>query len=371
MNILLSPDSFKGTLTSAEVCDIIESALRNRIPDCNVIKLPAADGGEGLCSSFANFIDGEWISAESKDPFGLSLRAEYYMLKSGAAVIETASCAGLPLAGDRADPTVTTTAGVGMLIRDAVNRGAKRIVLGLGGSATNDCGAGMASELDFRFLDKNNNSFVPVGGTLIDVEHIIPPEKPVDIPVVAACDVTNPLFGVDGAAYVFAPQKGANAEQVGLLDRGLHHMADILKRDLNFNSENLPGAGAAGGLGAGASAFLNAELRSGIDIVLDESGFDKLAANADIVITGEGRFDSQSVNGKVMSGVCRRAAKAGAKVYAVCGCASNDADPAALGIEKLFVSSDGTHSMDELQLSCRQELFDAASALAEEIMKLD
>ena len=370
MNILLSPDSFKGTLTSSEVCDIIESALRNRIPDCNVIKLPAADGGEGLCSSFANFIDGEWISAESKDPFGLSLRAEYYMLKSGAAVIETASCAGLPLAGDRADPTVTTTAGVGMLIRDAVNRGAKRIVLGLGGSATNDCGAGMASELDFRFLDKNNNSFVPVGGTLIDVEHIILPEKPVDIPVVAACDVTNPLFGVDGAAYVFAPQKGANAEQVGLLDRGLHHMADILKRDLNFNSENLPGAG-AGGLGAGASAFLNAELRSGIDIVLDESGFDKLAANADIVITGEGRFDSQSVNGKVMSGVCRRAAKEGAKVYAVCGCASNDADPAALGIEKLFVSSDGTHSMDELQLSCRQELFDAASALAEEIMQLD
>ena len=363
MNILLSPDSFKGTLTSSEVCDIIESALRNRIPDCNVIKLPAADGGEGLCSSFANSSEGEWISADAKDPFGLSLRAEYYMLKSGAAVIETASCAGLPLAGDRADPTVTTTAGVGMLIRDAVNRGAKRIVLGLGGSATNDCGAGMASELDFRFLDKNNNSFVPVGGTLIDVEHIIPPEKPVDIPVVAACDVTNPLFGVDGAAYVFAPQKGANAEQVGLLDRGLHHMADILKRDLNFNSENLPGAG--------ASAFLNAELRSGIDIVLDESGFDKLAANADIVVTGEGRFDSQSVNGKVMSGVCRRAAKAGAKVYAVCGCASNDADPAALGIEKLFVSSDGTHSMDELQLSCRQELFDAASALAEEIMQLD
>lgn len=371
MNILLSPDSFKGTLTSSEVCDIIESALRNRIPDCNVIKLPAADGGEGLCSSFANFIDGEWISAESKDPFNSPMRAEYYMLENGVAVIETASCAGLPLAGDRADPTVTTTAGVGMLMRDAEQRGAKRIILGLGGSATNDCGAGMASELGFVFLDKNGNAFVPVGGTLADIEHIISPKEPFGVPVTAACDVTNPLFGADGAAYVFAPQKGANAEQVGLLDRGLHHMADILKRDLNFNSENLPGAGAAGGLGAGASAFLNAELRSGIDIVLDESGFDKLAANADIVITGEGRFDSQSVNGKVMSGVCRRAAKAGAKVYAVCGCASNDADPAALGIEKLFVSSDGTHSMDELQLSCRQELFDAASALAEEIMQLD
>ncbi len=368
MNILLSPDSFKGTLTSSEVCDIIESALRNRIPDCNVIKLPAADGGEGLCSSFANSNEGEWISADAKDPFGLSLRAEYYMLKSGAAVIETASCAGLPLAGDRADPTVTTTSGVGMLIRDSVNRGAKRIILGLGGSATNDCGAGMASELGFRFINKNNNSFLPVGGTLIDVEHIIPPEKPFCVPVVAACDVTNPLFGVDGAAYVFAPQKGANTEQVKLLDRGLRHMAAVLKRDLNFDSEDLPGAGAAGGLGAGAAAFLNAELRSGIDIVLDESGFDKFAA---VVITGEGRFDSQSTNGKVMSGVCKRAAKAGAKVYAVCGCASNDADPAALGIDKLFVSSDGTHSMDELRLSCRRELFSSASVLAEEIIKFD
>ncbi len=371
MNILLSPDSFKGTLTSSEVCDIIESALRNRITDCNVIKLPAADGGEGLCSSFANSNEGEWISADAKDPFGSSLRAEYYMLRSGAAVIETASCAGLPLAGDRADPTVTTTAGVGMLIRDAVNHGAKRIILGLGGSATNDCGVGMASELDFRFLDKNNNSFVPVGGTLIEVEHIIAPEKTFCVPVVAACDVTNPLFGVDGAAYVFAPQKGADAEQVELLDRGLRHMADVLKRDLNFDSEDLPGAGAAGGLGAGAAAFLNAELRSGIDIVLDESDFDKLAADADVVITGEGRFDSQSANGKVMSGVCRRAIKAGAKVYAVCGCASNDADPAVLGIEKLFVSSDGTHSPDELQISCRRDLFDAVSVLAEEIIKFD
>lgn len=148
-------------------------------------------------------------------------------------------------------------------------------------------------------------------------------------------------------------------------------MADVLKRDLNFDSEDLPGAGAAGGLGAGAAAFLNAELRSGIDIVLDELGFDKFAANADVVITGEGRFDSQSTNGKVMSGVCKRAAKAGAKVYAVCGCASNDADPAALGIDKLFVSSDGTHSMDELRLSCRRELFAAASVLAEEIIKFD
>ncbi len=371
MNILLSPDSFKGTLTSSEVCDIIESALRNRISDCNVTKLPAADGGEGLCAVFANLNDGEWISAEVKDPFGLPMLARYYMLENGTAVIETASCAGLPLAGDRADPTVTTTVGVGMLIRDAVKRGTMRIVLGLGGSATNDCGAGMAFELGFRFFDKNNNSFVPVGGTLIDVEHIIPPEKPFEVPAVAACDVTNPLFGVDGAAYVFAPQKGANAEQVELLDRGLRHMAEILEKDLDFNSKILPGAGAAGGLGAGAAVFLNAELRSGIDIVLDEADFDALAAKADIIITGEGRFDSQSINGKVISGVCKRAAEAGTPVYAVCGCASDDTDPAALGIKKLFLSSDGTHSMDELQLSCRRELYAAADTLAEEITKLD
>lgn len=371
MKILLSPDSFKGTLTSSEVCDIIESALRNRIPDCNVIKLPAADGGEGLCSSFANFADGEWISADAKDPFGSLMRADYYMLKNGTAVVETASCAGLPLAGDRADPTVTTTAGVGMLILDAVKRGAARIVLGLGGSATNDCGAGMASELGFRFLDKNNNAFAPVGGTLINIEHIIPPEKYIAVPVVAACDVTNPLFGTDGAAYVFAPQKGADAGQVELLDRGLRHIAKILKRDLDFDAEELSGAGAAGGLGAGAAAFLNAELKSGIDIVLDESGFDTFASDADIVITGEGRFDSQSANGKVMSGVCKRAVKVGAEVYAVCGCASADADPAALGIKKLFVSSDGTHTADELQFSCRRELYAAASSLAEEILRND
>lgn len=371
MNILLSPDSFKGTLTSSEVCDIIESALRNRIPDCNVIKLPAADGGEGLCSSFANFIDGEWISAESKDPFNSPMRTEYYMLENGVAVIETASCAGLPLAGDRADPTVTTTAGVGMLMRDAEQRGAKRIILGLGGSATNDCGAGMASELGFVFLDKNGNAFVPVGGTLADIEHIISPKEPFGVPVTAACDVTNPLFGADGAAYVFAPQKGANAEQVRALDLGLRHMSKILKRELGFDSDNLPGAGAAGGLGAGAAAFLNARLKSGIDIVLDESGFDELAKSADVIVTGEGRFDSQSIRGKVMSGVCKRAAKSGAAVYAVCGCASSDADPAELGIKKLFVSSDGTRTMDELLISCRRELYAAATALAQELLKCD
>ena len=229
----------------------------------------------------------------------------------------------------------------------------------------------MASELGFVFLDKNGNAFVPVGGTLADIEHIISPKEPFGVPVTAACDVTNPLFGADGAAYVFAPQKGANAEQVRALDLGLRHMSKILKRELGFDSDNFPGAGAAGGLGAGAAAFLNARLKSGIDIVLDESGFDELAKNADVIVTGEGRFDSQSIRGKVMSGVCKRAAKSGAAVYAVCGCASSDADPAELGIKKLFVSSDGTRTMDELLISCRRELYAAATALAQELLKCD
>ncbi len=364
MNILLAPDSFKGTLAASEVCDIIESALKNRISDCNITKFPAADGGEGLCSCFSRFAKGSWITAAAADPFGKAINAKYYLADSGTAVIETAACAGLPLADGRPDPTVTTTVGVGMLIRDAAERGVKQIILGLGGSATNDCGAGMASALGFRFIDRDKNLFLPVGGTLKDIAYILPPENSLGVPVIAACDVTNPLYGKNGAAYVFAPQKGADEKQVELLDLGLCHMSELFACDLGANVADMPGAGAAGGLGAGAVAFLNASLKSGIDIVLDEGNFDALAASADIVVTGEGRFDRQSIDGKVMSGVCSRARRAGARIAAVCGCASSDADPAVLGITWLFTASDGTHSQNELQKLCRAELYDAACALA-------
>ena len=366
-------DSFKGTLSSLRICELARGVFERLMPECKLITVPVADGGEGTVECFVHSLGAERVLCEVSGPYGEPVTAELAVM-GDTAIIEMASAAGLPLVGDNKDPLRAGTLGVGQLIRHAVELGCRKILLGLGGSATNDGGCGCAHALGAEFFDKNGRSFIPTGGTLCNIQSIRlgrVRELLCGVELTVMCDVENPLYGKKGAAYVFAPQKGADAEQVELLDRGLRHMADVLKRDLNFNSENLPGAGAAGGLGAGAAAFLNAELRSGIDIVLDEFGFDKFAANADVVITGEGRFDSQSANGKVMSGVCKRAAKAGAKVYAVCGCASNDADPAALGIEKLFVSSDGTHSMDELRLSCRRELFAAASVLAEEIIKFD
>ena len=266
------------------------------------------------------------------------------------------------------DPTVTTTAGVGMLIRDAVNRGAKRIVLGLGGSATNDCGVGMASELDFRFLDKNNNSFVPVGGTLIEVEHIVAPKKTFCVPVVAACDVTNPLFGVDGAAYVFAPQKGADYMMVKDLDDGLKHYASVIKRDVGVDVENLKGGGAAGGIAAGMVAFFNAKLTSGIDVMLDGTGFDSLLKDAAFVVTGEGKLDNQTLDGKAISGLTRHAKKFGVPVIAICGQIAMGFDLEKSGLALATATSPENTPLLPSR-NYKQELYDAAVKLFKNLLE--
>ena len=367
MNILLAPDSFKGTLSASEVCDIIESALMKNIKNCTITKLPVADGGEGLCSSLLSAVGGQFISAEAQNPFGERMTAEYAVLNNRTAVIEMAACAGLPLAGDRANPLVTTTYGVGMLIIDAHSKGIGRVILGLGGSATNDCGIGMAEALGYKFFDSNGGRIVTNGENMIKTEHILPPYKPLDIKVIAACDVTNPLYGENGAAYVFAPQKGADAEAVKKLDDGLVHMSEVIKRDIGIDVSKIPGAGAAGGLGAGSVAFLKAELKSGIDIVLDTVNFDKLLKSADLVITGEGRLDSQSVHGKVVSGVCRRAKQAGVPVVAICGCAEDDVDINALGISKLYVSTKESKPFEIIKKTCKDDLYKAALEMAGEL----
>ncbi len=370
MNILLAPDSFKGTLSADEVCDIIESVLEKEIPNCNITKLPVADGGEGLCLGFAKVKDGEWHSSSAVDPFGEPMKSDWLMLENGVAVIEMSACAGLPLVADRADPTKTTTFGVGMMIADAVKNGAKGIILGLGGSATNDCGAGMAAALGFSFLDVSGESFLPAGGTLENIAKIVPPTKPFPIPVTAACDVKNPLFGRNGAAYVYAPQKGADEKQVKLLDYGLRHISELLKRDLGADVTTLHGAGAAGGLGAGAVAFLNAELQSGIDIFLDVADFDSLAVASDLVITGEGRLDCQSLCGKVISGICARTERLGVKTAAVCGCVSPDLDIEHLGLSFAVAASNGDKTLNELKKTCRAELRSAAVELAVKISEI-
>lgn len=322
-NFILVPDSFKGTLSAIEVCNIMKSSIKKLYKDANIISVPVADGGEGTVDAFLYALGGEKKSVWVSDAFNeQKILAHYAMLKDDIAVIEMAACAGLPLVKNRLEPDKTTTFGVGELIIDAINNGAKKIILGLGGSATNDGGCGMAAALGVKFKDEQDQKFIPTGGTLskiykIDMNNIYPKIK--DIEFISMCDVDNPLCGRLGASAVFAPQKGADEDMVKLLDEGLAHLAKIIKRDLHIEVKDIKGAGAAGGLGAGSIAFLQSKLTKGIDVVLDTINFDELVSKADIVFTGEGKFDSQSLHGKVVMGVANRSQKYKTPVIVVTG----------------------------------------------------
>ena len=322
-NFILVPDSFKGTLSAIEVCNIMKSSIKNLYKDAYIISVPVADGGEGTVDSFLYALGGEKKSVWVSDAFNeQKILAHYAMLKDDIAVIEMAACAGLPLVKNRLEPDKTTTFGVGELIIDAINSGAKKIILGLGGSATNDGGCGMAAALGVKFKDEQNQEFIPTGGTLsqiykIDMNNIYSKIK--DVEFISMCDVDNPLCGKLGASAVFAPQKGADEDMVKLLNEGLAHLAKIIKRDLHIEVKDVKGAGAAGGLGAGSIAFLQSKLTKGIDVILDTIKFDELVSKADIVFTGEGKFDSQSLHGKVVMGVANRSQKYKTPVIVVTG----------------------------------------------------
>lgn len=322
-NFILVPDSFKGTLSVIEVCNIMKSSIKNLYKDANIISVPVADGGEGTVDAFLYALGGEKKSIWVSDAFNeQKILAHYAMLKDNIAVIEMAACAGLPLVKNRLEPDKTTTFGVGELIIDAINSGAKKIILGLGGSATNDGGCGMAAALGVKFKDEQDQEFIPTGGTLsqiykIDMNNIYSKIK--DIEFISMCDVDNPLCGRLGASAVFAPQKGADEDMVKSLDEGLAHLAKIIKRDLHIEVKDIKGAGAAGGLGAGSIAFLQSKLTKGIDVILDTINFDELVSKADIVFTGEGKFDSQSLHGKVVMGVANRSQKYKTPVIVVTG----------------------------------------------------
>lgn len=322
-NFILVPDSFKGTLSAIEVCNIMKSSIKNLYKDANIISVPVADGGEGTVDAFLYALGGEKKSIWVSDAFNeQKILAHYAMLKDDIAIIEMATCAGLPLVKNRLEPDKTTTFGVGELIIDAINSGAKKIILGLGGSATNDGGCGMAVALGVKFKDEQDQEFIPTGGTLsqiykIDMNNIYSKIK--DVEFISMCDVDNPLCGRLGASAVFAPQKGADEDMVKSLDEGLAHLAKIIKRDLHIEVKDIKGAGAAGGLGAGSIAFLQSKLTKGIDVILDTINFDELVSKADIVFTGEGKFDSQSLHGKVVMGVANRSQKYKTPVIVVTG----------------------------------------------------
>lgn len=365
---IIAPDSFKGTLTAAEVCDIVGQGFAAVFPDAEIIKLPVADGGEGLSAALHRVLGGRRVTATVSGVFGEPMDAEYTVLPDGTAVIDMAACAGLPLAGDRKNPALATTRGVGELLLHAAGEGNRRVILGLGGSATNDCGIGMAAALGYRFIDKQGNTLQPVGASMKDVDRILVPDTLPVLTVTAACDVDNPLYGPRGAAHVFAPQKGADAAMVEQLDEGLRRMAEVIRRDIGPDVAVLPGAGAAGGLGAAVVAFLNGTLKSGIDLMLDAADFESLLVNTDCVVTGEGRMDAQSVRGKVPAGVARRAVAKGVKAIAVNGSLGNGADQMRqVGISAIYAATEDGRPMDEILKTCREDLYAAALTAARDL----
>lgn len=321
--ILLVPDSFKGTLSSRQVCQVMAGQLRRFFPQAQVKSIPVADGGEGSVEAFLAAAGGERRTRTVTGPFGEPVDAFYGILGDGrTAVIEMAACAGLPLAEGRLNPERATTYGVGELLLAAKEAGCTKAILGLGGSCTNDGGAGAAAALGAKFTRADGTAFVPTGGTLgeiaaLDVSPVAQALQGMEL--TAMCDIDNPLYGEAGAAAVFAPQKGADAAMVARLDAGLRHLGQVSARCLGRDFSHLPGAGAAGGLGFGMAAFCGAQLRMGIDAVLDAVGFDSLLPGTDVVFTGEGKIDSQSARGKVVSGVAARCRKAGVPVVAVVG----------------------------------------------------
>ncbi|NMB01356.1 MAG: glycerate kinase [Firmicutes bacterium] len=324
MPIVIAPDSFKGSLTSSEAAKAMARGVQKVLPEAELTLLPLSDGGEGLVESLVVSSSGQLLEYEVTGPLGTPVTAKMGTLGDGkTAVIEMAEASGLILVpeGER-NPLVTTTFGTGELISKALDLGCNHLIIGIGGSATNDGGMGMAQALGFRFFDAEGELLGSGGGELarlarIDASRIDP--RLHDVRIEVACDVNNPLTGPQGAAQIYGPQKGATPEMVEFLDAALARYDLILQRDLNQDVGKVPGAGAAGGLGAGLMALLNGKLVSGIELVLDVLGFDEKLQGAKLVLTGEGKFDAQSAFGKVPMGVARRAKGAGIPCVVVAG----------------------------------------------------
>ena len=376
---IIISDSFKGTLSSSEICSIAEDSMSRIFPDCLLCKVPVADGGEGTAACFQEVCGGRMVTVTVCDPFGEPVNASYLQLAGGQAVIEMAAAAGLPLVEGRKDPRKASTYGVGQLIRHAVEHGNRKILLGLGGSCTNDGGCGCAAALGVQFFDKDGCAFVPVGETLSAIRHIDLSGAAFlrNVQLTAMCDIDNPMHGPAGAAYVFAPQKGADPETVAFLDAQLAALDETFRRELGQQVADIPGAGAAGAFGAGMSGFFQAQLRPGIDAVLDLVGFDDMLNGCDMVFTGEGRLDTQSVRGKVLSGVGKMAQKRHVPVIAVVGGITEDAEgicESGLGISAVFTINRQAVPFDESKYASRQNYrwtFDNILRLIKQSQRID
>lgn len=352
MKIIVAPDSFKESMTAKEACEAIEKGMKIALPNAEFIKVPMADGGEGTTQSLVDATEGKMYFVETTGPLGEKVKSKFGILGNGEiAVLEMASTSGLELVPrEKRNPMITTTYGTGELIKKAMDMGAKTILIGIGGSATNDGGAGMIQALGGKLLDENGKQISFGGGELSKIKKIDLSEldsRIKNIKFIAACDVQNPLTGETGAANVFGRQKGATEEMIKILDNNLKHYAELIRQDVKVDVENIPGAGAAGGLGAGLMAFLNAELRKGIDIVVEYSKLEEKIKGADFVITGEGSIDAQTRFGKTPYGVVSVAKKYGVPNITLAGNVSKDIEILYdYGFDAIFSIMQGVDNLD-------------------------
>ena len=324
MRILIAPDKFKGSLEATDVCLAVNEGIKLAFPEAETTSIPLADGGEGTTKILTEYTGGHFVSVEVNDPLGRKIMAQYGISGDGdVAFIEMATASGLLLLSpEEYNPLLTNTFGTGELINHALDHGVKKIILGIGGSATTDGGIGMAEALGYTFHDAEGGRLVPIGESMAKIARIGTQQKDErlkSLEIVVACDVKNPLYGISGAAFVYGPQKGASKIVVDQLDKGLRNLSQIASETFGVDVSDIPGAGAAGGLGAGALWFLNATLQEGVGIVMEQTGIEEEIEKADLVITGEGKVDEQTLQGKVIKGLADLCRKYKAPLAVVCG----------------------------------------------------
>ncbi|HEV3410510.1 MAG TPA: glycerate kinase [Chthoniobacterales bacterium] len=367
MRILIAPDKFKGSLGACEVANAIAAGIRDILQNAEITCMPVADGGEGTAEVICAAAGGEWHECEVHDPLGALVTARYCTIEHGAtAVMEMSEASGLwRVPESERDPLLGSSFGTGEMLRDAARRGVREIILGLGGSATNDGGVGCARALGFHFLDVENAQLGPAVPELLRLAQIVRPDD-LRLPrIIAAVDVRNPLLGKRGATRTFGPQKGATHEQVELLERALQRLADVVARDFGTDHREIPGAGAAGGLGYALASFCSAELRPGFEVVSERIGLLEAIEAADIVITGEGRLDAQTAEGKAPAGVAKLVEPRGKKVFAIVGAKENDQSSTALFDGVLSLVDEGITAEAAMQ-ECAELLQVRARHLAQQ-----
>lgn len=366
--VALVPDSFKGTMSAALVCDIMAKAVTDNFPHCQALSIPVADGGEGTVEAFVKACQGEIVHCRVYDPYFNETDSFLGLIDNGkTAVIEMAAAAGIGFRREFHNIEDTTTYGVGQLIEQALDLGAEKIIVGLGGSLTNDAACGLCAALGGKFYDSSGQAFIPVSGTLgqihrIDLSSL--DKRLSKVKLIAMCDITNPLYGENGAAYVFSPQKGATPSQVEKLDQGLRHLAQVAK-DLPNSQPFFAGAGAAGGMGYGLRSFLNAQIQQGIDTVLDAVDFENKVRDCDLIFTGEGKIDSQSLQGKAIIGIAKRCKALGKFLIAVVGAIGEDltGEVYERGVGAVFCSNRASLPFEKAKLRCEKDLYDTMNEI--------